>query len=188
MGSAYEHLSREELLALLASASGPALASAPASDPNEPPSSGDRYRQMVEEAADGIFLSDESGTYLDVNEVGARMLGMTRAEVIGRNVSELVVASEHDVLREVRARVSAGEWVLREWQLRRKDGSIFTGEVSAKQLPDGRFQAIWRDVSARRAREEALRVSEQRFRALTAASFEGIAITERGVVVEINDQ
>jgi two-component system cell cycle sensor histidine kinase/response regulator CckA len=189
MGSSYEHLSREELLALLAARAAPA-ATRPdeSSDGSEPPSSGDRYRQIVEEAADGIFMSDIDGTYLDVNEVGARMLGMTRAEVIGKKVSDIVVDNEHGVLAEVRARVSAGEWVLREWQLRRKDGSVFTGEVSAKQLPDGRFQAIWRDVSARHAREEALRLSEQRFRALTAASFEGIGISERGVVVDVNDQ
>jgi PAS domain S-box-containing protein len=185
MGSAYEHLSREELLALLASPSGPVPAKSATSDP---PSSGDRYRQMVEEAADGIFLSDTAGTYLDVNEVGARMLGMTRDEVIGKNVSDIVVAAQHEILAEMRARVGAGEWILEEWQIRRKDRSVFTAEVSAKQLPDGRFQAIWRDVSARHAREQALRVSEQRFRALTAAAFEGISITERGVVVDINDQ
>jgi len=192
MGSSYEHLSREELLALLATQAAPAALRPEQRDKqhegSEPPSSGDRYRQIVEQAADGIFMSDRDGTYLDVNEVGARMLGMTRAEVIGKKISDVVVDAEHDVLAETRARVGAGEWVLREWQLRRKDGSVFTGEVSAKQLPDGRFQAIWRDVSARHAREEALRVSEQRFRALTAAAFEGICITERGVVVDINDQ
>ena len=189
MGSSYEHLSREELLALLATQSAAAATQLDeGADESEPPSSGDRYRQIVEEAADGIFMSDRDGIYLDVNEVGARMLGMTRAEVIGKKVSDIVVASQHDTLSESRARVSAGEWVLQEWQLRRKDGSIFTGEVSAKLLPDGRFQAIWRDVSARREREDALRLSEQRFRALTAASFEGIAITERGVVIDVNDQ
>jgi PAS domain S-box-containing protein len=187
MGSAYEHLSREQLLALLASQPGPTPAKAPG-DPNEPPSSGDRYRQVVEEAADGIFLSDGTGTYIDVNEVGARMLGMTRDEVIGKNITDAVVDTQHEILAETRTRVRAGEWSLREWQIRRKDGAVFTCEISAKQLPDGRFQAIWRDVSARHAREEALRRSEQRFRALTAAAFEGICLTERGVVLDVNDQ
>ena len=173
MGSAYEHLSREELLALLASQARPAAATS-SSDPSEP-ASGERYRQVVEEAADGIFLSDGTGTYIDVNEVGARMLGVTRDEVIGKKITDHVVEAQHEILAEVRARVRAGEWILREWQMRRKDGSRFTCEVSAKRLPDGRFQAIWRDVSARHAREEALRQSEQRFRALTAAAFEASA-------------
>jgi PAS domain S-box-containing protein len=188
MGSAYEHLSREELLALLNSSSGAAPARQRRGGSDPPPSSGDRYRQIVEEAADGIFISDASGTYLDVNEVGARMLGRTREEVVGMRIADIVVEDEHSLLADARARVSAGEWVLREWVLRRKDGSTFVGEVSAKQLPDGRYQAIWRDVSARHAREAELRQSEQRFRALTAAAFEGITITENGVIVDVNDQ
>ncbi len=183
MGSSYEHLSREELVALLTAQ--PEPKPAPASPR---PTSGDRYLQVVEDAADGIFLSNADGVYLDVNESGARMLGVTREEVIGKRIRDFVSDAQQDILAEARARVSAGEWVLHEWQIRRTDGSTFTAEVSAKQLPDGRYQGIWRDVTERREREGALRVSEQRFRALTAASFEGICITERGVVVDVNDQ
>jgi len=183
MGSAYELLSREELLAVLTSES-----ARQRRDPGDPPPSGDRYRQMVEEASDGIFISDTTGRYLDVNEVGARMLGMTRDEVIGKNISDLLLDSERGAFAEAWARISAGEWLLHEWQLRRKDGTVFTGEVSSKLLPDGRFQGICRDVTARREREEALRLSELRFRALTAAAFEAIAVSEHGVVVDANEQ
>ncbi|RYZ08438.1 MAG: PAS domain S-box protein [Myxococcales bacterium] len=187
MGPAYEHLSREELLALL-NTPRPPRASPPEVSVSEPPVSGDRYRQIVQEAADGIFVSNDAGDYLDVNEAGARMLGLRREEIIGKRIRDFVVEAQHEALEEARARVRAGEWVLREWQLLRKDGSSLTAEVSAKQLPDGRNHAIWRDVTARRAEEEALRQSEQRFRALTAAAFEGIGITERGVILDVNDQ
>jgi PAS domain S-box-containing protein len=176
-------LSREQLLVLLTLQSEP-----PRPRAEGVPDSGDRYRTIVEEAADGIFLSDSGGIYLDVNEVGARMLGMTREEVIGRNVGDVVADAEVEQLADAWARISAGDWVLREWQMRRKDGTLFTGEVSAKLMPDGRVQGILRDVTGRHEREEALKQSEQRFRALTAASFEGIGISERGVVVDANEQ
>src|SRR5688572_31970166 len=114
MGSAYDHLSREQLLELLSSLAEPS----PAGDEGMP-RSGDRYRQMVEEAADGIFVSDAEGTYLDVNEVGARMLGMTREEVLGKKVSDVITEAERAPLEGVWDRVSAGDWVLREWQMRR---------------------------------------------------------------------
>jgi PAS domain S-box-containing protein len=187
MGSEYDHLSREQLLALLAAQAEAVQAPSLASESTHPPS-GDRYRQLVEEAADGIFVADATGRYLDVNEVGARMMGMTREEVIGKRVSDLIAETELAPLENAWDRVSSGEWVLREWCMRRKDGSLFTGEVSSKLLPDGRVQGILRDVSKRREQEDALRESEQRFRALTAAAFEGICITERGVVVDANDQ
>jgi PAS domain S-box-containing protein len=189
MGSVYDHLSREQLLALLVSrpASLAERGSVSGEEADEP-RSGDRYRQRVEAAADGIFLSDSSGTYLDVNEVGARMLGLSREEVIGKKISDVITESELAPLADVSAQVHAGEWVMREWQMRRADGSLFTGEVSAKLLPDGRVQGILRDVTLRREREDALRQSEARFRSLTAAAFEGIGISERGLVVDVNDQ
>ena len=159
MGTAYEHLSRDELVALLEAQPEPARSAT-----EEPPSSGDRYRQVVEEAADGIFLSDDDGTYLDVNEAGARMLGMTREEVLGKRIRDIVIDAQQETLAAMRARVIAGEWVLHEWQIRRKDGSIFTAEVSAKQLPDGRNQGIWRDVSVRRAGPDRRRMGSYRSR------------------------
>ncbi|HYQ15871.1 MAG TPA: PAS domain S-box protein, partial [Polyangiaceae bacterium] len=188
MGSAYEHLSREELVALLTSRSEPVKAARAGGDTIDPPASGDRYRQIVEHASDGIFISDATGTYLDVNEVGATLLGMTREEVIGKNIADVVVESERHIVTRLRSGLGVGEWMLREWQMRRKDGSTFIGEVSSKRLPDGRFQGICRDVTERREREEALHQSELRFRALTAASFEGIAISEDGVIIDVNDQ
>ena len=59
MGSAYDHLSREQLLALLA-AQPEASRLPPSASELGHPESGDRYRQLVEAAADGIFVADAS--------------------------------------------------------------------------------------------------------------------------------
>jgi PAS domain S-box-containing protein len=44
------------------------------------------------------------------------------------------------------------------------------------------------DVTTRERAEQALRETEARFRTLADAAFEGIAITERGVLVDVNDR
>lgn len=48
-----------------------------------------------------------------------------------------------------------------EWTLQHADGRFVPVEVSAKILPDGRWQAFVRDISERRHAEEALRRSEE---------------------------
>jgi len=128
------------------------------------------FRFLVEQASDGIFIADAEGKYIDVNSAGAEMLGYTRDEMLQLSIPDIVLAEEAPrVVREMR-RFEGGVTIRSEWKFRRKDGSIFPGEVSGKQLPDGRLQGILRDVSERRQAEHAMRQSEERFRVALKAS------------------
>jgi len=122
------------------------------------------FRFLVEQASDGIFIADAQGRYLDVNSAGAEMLGYTREEILQLTVADVVVPEEAPRVLDERIRMQEGRAVRNEWKFRRKDGSFFPGEVSGKQLPDGRLQGILRDISERRQAEEAMRQSEERFR------------------------
>jgi diguanylate cyclase (GGDEF)-like protein/PAS domain S-box-containing protein len=62
--------------------------------------------------------------------------------------------------------------------------------VTSRPLFDGTEQmgcvAIYRDISDARAGEREVQESEQRLRVLSEASFEGVAITRQGVVLDTN--
>ena len=148
----------------------------------------ERYRNLVQQAADGIFVVDSDGVYLEVNEVGARMMGMTAAEIVGRRIRDLVVPEDIPTLEADFATVRAGATILRERRFRRKDGSVFVAEVCGRRLLDGRIQGIVRDVTQRKRVEEALRQSEERFRGLNSATFEGICVNEGGKILDVNEQ
>ena len=122
------------------------------------------FRLLVEQAADGIFIADSKGKYLDVNSAGAEMLGYTREETLQLSIADIVASEEIPRIVSEVACFASGATVRSEWKFRRKDGSFFPGEVLGKQLPDGRLQGILRDISERRASEEAMRRNEERFR------------------------
>jgi PAS domain S-box-containing protein len=147
----------------------------------------ERYRNLMEQAADGIFIADEQGIYLEVNESGARMLGRSAPEIVGRHIRDFVVVEDIPTLEADLAVLRRRKVYRNERRLRRKDGSIFLAEVSVRKLSDGRIQGILRDITLRRQAEEALRQSEERFRSLTAAAFEGICISENGRILDVND-
>jgi PAS domain S-box-containing protein len=115
------------------------------------------YRILVESASDGIFIADASGRYLDVNSRGCEMLGYTRTELLQRSIADVVIPGEEPRIVPEIALQLAGQTIQNEWQFRRKDGSVFPGEVSGSMLPDGRLQGIVRDVTERRALEERVR-------------------------------
>ncbi len=121
-----------------------------------------RFRALVEQAADGIFVADARGAYIDVNSAGCAMLGYTRAELLRLTIADVVDPAEVERIGPEVARFEGGEMIVSEWRFRRKDGSSFTGEVRGRQFADGRLQAIVIDITERKAAELALREADQR--------------------------
>ena len=117
----------------------------------------ERYRGLAEQVVDGIFVTDAQGRYVDANQVACDLLGYTLAELKELTVADVISSEEMPRLPDQFRRLERGEIVRNEWRLKRKDGSIFTGELAARQLPDGRLQAAVRDVTERKESEEVQR-------------------------------
>ena len=116
-----------------------------------------KYRMLVEQASDGIFILDEEGQLVDVNSRACEMLGYRREELMGLNVKELVPVQDLAVAELRFADLRAGKTMLSEGRLRRNDATVIQAEISAKILDDGRIQAIARDITARKLAEEEIR-------------------------------
>ena len=116
----------------------------------------ERYRGLVEQAVDGIFVADSKGHYQDVNTAGAAMLGYPREDVVRLSIADVVAGDEVPRIPVEVGKFAGGGVVRSQWRFRRKDGTFFPGEVVGRQLPDGRVMGILRDISERKAAEEAL--------------------------------
>lgn len=119
----------------------------------------DALASFLEQAPDGIFVANTDGRYTDVNSAGCRMLGYTREEIVGKTIVDLIPPDRIGQLERERAQMLEGRVQVSEWTLRRKDGTYLPVEVSARILPDGRWQGFVRDSSIRKQLEEALRAS-----------------------------
>jgi PAS domain S-box-containing protein len=122
------------------------------------------YRALVEQSADGVLVSDQTGRYVEANPAICRMLGYSRDELLATFTPSL--SADDDPLTpedmDVRlAETAAGAGLLVERRYRRKDGTSLPAEVSFSQLPDGRLQRNIRDITERLAAEVALRESER---------------------------
>jgi len=121
-----------------------------------------RARDLIEQASDGIFVADLEGRYVDVNAAGCRLLGYSREEMLGMTIMDLIRPEERERLLRHRELFLQGGSDIGDWLLRRKDGADLLVEVSAKILPDGRWQGIARDVGERRRAQDALHQAQER--------------------------
>jgi len=115
--------------------------------------SDERYRILVEQAGDGIFVSNPQGNYIDVNPRGCAMLGYTREEILNLNMNTL---TSPESLRENPLHfdeLRAGKNVTTERELIAKNGTLLSVEISGKMLDNGNFLGIFRDITERKRHE-----------------------------------
>ena len=140
--------------------------------PNPLPANGGLYQLLVESVRDyAIFALDATGHVLSWNAGAERLKGYAADDIIGRHFStfyppEKIVERFPEYELEVAARVRRFED--EGWRIR-KDGSRFWANVVITALRDASgallgFAKVTRDLTERRAAEEALRESEERFR------------------------
>jgi diguanylate cyclase (GGDEF)-like protein/PAS domain S-box-containing protein len=114
-----------------------------------------RYRSVMDQASDGIFITDLKGNYVDVNQAGCEMLGYTREEILHESMQTLIVTDKFTPLRY--AELLEGKTIIGEREMIHKDGHRISVEISAKMLDDGRLQGIVRDITQRKKEEERVR-------------------------------
>ena len=134
----------------------------------------ERYATLFAYAPDGILIADGQSRYLDANPSMCRMLGYSRDELIGLHASDIVAPVETTHIAPALARIAEGAEYHREWQFRRKDGSMFPAEVIATAMPDGNLLAMIRDVTERNQADIVLRRTEERMRFALESAHVGI--------------
>ncbi len=143
-----------------------------------------RCRQLIEQATDLVWLTDRHGRFTMVNPILLKITGFTEDEVIGKPYLDFIpkeykkrverfysvqfLKKRPTSYYEFPILTKAGEW-------------IWIGE-HAQLVTEGDdvvgFQAIARDITDRKLSEEALRQSQEKYRAIIESIDEGYYETD----------
>lgn len=121
-----------------------------------------KFRTLFEHASDGIFIADNNGNYLEVNESGCKMLGYSRDELLEMNIKDVIQKENIEEIPIKTKELQTGNIVISERILKRKDGSVFAVEISGKMFADGRMQGIVRDITERKIFEKELITAKEK--------------------------
>src|SRR5918997_3202335 len=131
----------------------------------------ERYRAVVEQAAEGIFLFEvATGDILESNAAFKEMLGYATEELLSMKIYDVIAHDREGIERNIQRILDEGSRFVGERRYRCKDGSLVDVEVTASLISYGGRKVICtviRDVSER---VEAFRLLEERVTALAGIS------------------
>ncbi len=137
------------------------------------------YQGILNSLNDPIYILDKDGAFVDVNTAAEKLYGYEKAEFMHKFPEFLSAPGLNDLEQTARYHKEAynGNPVRFEFWGMRKDGSIFPKEVSL--TPGIWFGqkvviAVGREMTERRRVEEALKVSEEKYRMLVQYSSDPI--------------
>ncbi|HEU0200907.1 MAG TPA: PAS domain S-box protein, partial [Burkholderiaceae bacterium] len=150
----------------------------------------EQYRAIFNSSADAMVLRDARFAVVDVNPAYTVMTGYTREETLGADRVLTQSPEANSQRRLIHARVLAGEQVRFETRARRKDGVPFEAEVRAMPVQHrGERHVLYvvRDITEHKRAEQALRDSEEQYRAIFNASADGLFLRDAEFrIVDIN--
>ena len=153
----------------------------------------EKYRELFENESDAVMIFDaETLRFEDANRATLDIYGYSKEEFLSLTVAEVSAEKEKTrvAVKKVKDEESGSQYVPLRY-FRRKDGSVFPGEINAGNfISKGRKKIIGavRDITERMNAQQDLKKSEARYRSLSEATFEAIFISEKGVCLDANQR
>ena len=142
------------------------------------------HRSLFELSPDAIFVWDMDDIVRDANISAATLLGAQKPdELIGKTWQSVIVPEDLQACNEDLRKIKESGGISEiEFRLQRMDGSILFVQGRARLVLDGagesRIIAIVRDISGRKRADEALYLSEARFRGAFESAGHGVALVD----------
>ncbi|MEI7983008.1 MAG: PAS domain S-box protein, partial [Bacteroidota bacterium] len=143
----------------------------------------EKYRSYLDNAPDGVFITNEAGRYIEVNDAACRITGYSKEELLKMSITDILpeesVAEGQDHFRKLVENGTSKSDLL----FKHKNGSHRWWTVDAVKLNETRFLGFTKDITYRKEMEETLRQHhselEMQNEELSAAIYEAKVAKEK---------
>jgi PAS domain S-box-containing protein len=154
-----------------------------------------KYRSLVTQSPDGIFIVNLKGTFLAVNRSMCESLKYSEGELLSMSIWDIVPEQYRNLHKKRMADILMGKApnATAEYMVRGKDGNLYYVEILSAPYYEGKeligFQGIARDITQRKQAEEDLKESEILYRSLIETSPDAIGLMDlNGTIITHNKQ
>lgn len=153
----------------------------------------EKYRTMVETAAEGIVLASPGGVFFYANQQMADMLGYPPEEILGKSSLDFTFDDQQPQVQQLRTELQSGNVLRGEFKFRRKDGSVLWSLYNAAPIFNEHGEhvgnlAMHTDITARKQIETQLNTVAEKYATLFNNTSDGVCIYNLdGEILEANE-
>jgi two-component system cell cycle sensor histidine kinase/response regulator CckA len=156
----------------------------------------EKYRNIFENAVEGIFQTTPEGQFLSANPALARMHGFETPDELMRAITSTtdqmyVDSGDHKKIMKLLEKQD----VVKDFQtkMRKQDGSIIWISMTSRSVKDAMgkikyHEGVVQDITEQKEAENKLRESEERYRTAIEHSNDGVGLVSNGQYIYVNQK
>lgn len=110
----------------------------------------EKYRSIIEQASDGIVITDMEGIIVEVNKSIQQMIGYADEELIGYHLTDFLPEEDMEANPLKTHELMQGKSLLYERRVKKKDGSFLDVEINSKMASTHTLIGFVRDITERK--------------------------------------
>ncbi|NQU87801.1 MAG: PAS domain S-box protein [Mariniphaga sp.] len=148
----------------------------------------EKYRSYIENAPDGVFVVAEKGRFVEVNEAARRITGYSKDELLKMSISDLIAEKSYkESLAHFKELTKTGI-AKADMTFKDKNGNLLWCSIQAVKLSEKRYLGFAKEITERKLTEQALKISEEKYKTMLNASPDGILIVNlKGNITEVSE-
>ena len=116
-----------------------------------------KYRSYIDNAPDGVFVSDENGKYLEVNDAACRITGYSKDEILKMSIAEILPEEAFEEnLAHLKTLLKDGS-SKSDFLFKHKNGTNRWWTIESVKLTNARYLGFAKDITERKRTEEKLK-------------------------------
>ena len=148
----------------------------------------EKYKSYVENAPDVVFVADNNGHFIEVNEATCRITGYSRSQLMRMSVFEMISQESLALGKERLSEILKTGSFNADIEVLRKDGSKRWFAVDAIQLSSTRFLGFTKDITDRKNASLEVMKAREELQQLNRYLMDARENERAAVAMEVHDE
>lgn len=147
-----------------------------------------KFKNYLENAPDGVFVTDEKGRFVEVNPAASKITGYPKSLLLKMSVNDFADPESPELFYQTIQDITVHGAVKKDMKFVHKNKSIRWWSLEAVKLSKNSYLGFVKDITDRKKIEQEIQESEERYRVLVEQMIDAIVIsTVEGRIISVNE-